>query len=140
MEQKTKPKTETQALFGDLNKPSLASLSYMLRHPDTWPEGFIWNYGYCEHCAMGLAHALWRTPTATKETGASIMARTFAMPYEAANSIFMGKGEWAPRKDTSYVKGALWWKHKVEQSVSNHEAVTPEMVANQIDKYLATAE
>lgn len=140
MTTKTRPKTETQALFGDLNKPSLIGLSYMLRHPDTWPEGFIWNYGHCEQCAMGLAHALWKVPDTDTETGASIMARTFAMPYEAADAIFMGNGAWVPRRDTSYPEGALWWKRTIPRTTTDLEAVTPEMVADQIDKYLATAE
>ena len=41
---KEKHPTETEALFQDLSKPSLHALSYALRHPDTWPEGFVWDY------------------------------------------------------------------------------------------------
>lgn len=110
---KPKAKSETEKLFADLDKPSLHALSYALRHPDTWPDGFVWDYKECDQCAMGLAHCLWRSsiPEADTWNGASIMAKKFAMPYGEAENIFF-----------------------------NHKAVTPEMVADQIDKYLERAE
>ena len=37
---------------------TLADLSWRLRNPGTWPPGFRWNYGNCDHCAMGLAWQL----------------------------------------------------------------------------------
>lgn len=39
-------------------KLSLVELSARLRQPETWPEGFVWNYGYCKSCAIGLAARL----------------------------------------------------------------------------------
>jgi hypothetical protein len=140
MDIKTASNTETEALFRNLDKPSLVGLSYMLRHPDTWPEGFVWNYNRCEQCAMGLAHAMWRVPLTDIDTGASVMARTFAMPYGDANSIFMGKGSWIPTKTAMHTEGSLWWKKTITEVQKNPRAVTPEMVADQIDAYLATAE
>lgn len=71
-------KTETERLFANLDKPSLHALSYALRHPDTWPEGFMWNYNQCHQCAMGLAHQLWNIQEAAVTDGASIMARSSA--------------------------------------------------------------
>lgn len=128
--------TEATKLFADLDKPSLHALSYALRHPDTWPKSFHWNYNKCDHCAMGLAHALWDSiPEANRSDGASIMAREFAMPFGHARSIFMG-GSWTPTK--TEVEGCLWWKETTH--VMNLHAVTPEMVADQIDAYLKTAE
>lgn len=56
------------------------------------------------------------------------MARRFAMPYETAEQIFFGE---AYRK--RYFFGLL------SEQIPLHE-VTPGMVADQIDKYLATAE
>lgn len=123
------------------SKPSLEGLVYALRHPETWPEGFVWNYRDCNSCAMGLARQLWDSvPRTVRGTGASKMARTFAMPYEVANSIFMGKGptamDWLPFKTEN--RGMLWWKEQFQ--VADHSRVTPEMVADQIEKYLADRE
>lgn len=138
-----KPQTETEKLFA-LDKPSLGNLSYALRHPDTWPEGFVWNYGECDQCAMGLAHALWKqVPKAVKSTGASFMARTFAIPFDAASSIFMGhvgacRARWIPDAALkTTVTGHFWWKSK--KTLPYWEAITPDMVADQIDKYLTEA-
>lgn len=141
-----RPQTEGEKLFRDLSKPSLHALSYALRHPDTWPKGFVWGYQHCDNCAMGLAHGLWnQIPATLPRNAASYMAREFAMPFEAANSIFMGKtnrgdANWLPVKVTHKTEGSLWWKKDVEVREPSHKHVTPEMVADQIDAYLATAE
>lgn len=140
---KTTPKTETERLFSDLSKPSLHVLSYALRHPDTWPEGFIWNYNKCDQCAMGLAHQLWSSiPATTPSTGASIMAREFAMPFTAAQNIFLAEGGWMPKRTREVTSGRLFWKKTVQvpSGYESAKAVTPEMVADQIDAYLETAE
>ena len=138
------PINETRALFTDLNKPSLHALSYALRHPDTWPKGFVWDYKYCGSCAMGLAHQLWGSiPLARAfhgEDGPSIMAHNFAMPYGDAKSIFLGHGPWVPTKVVTTKTGHLWWKETETSHNSNFDLVTPEMVADQIDLYLTTAE
>lgn len=149
MEVKTKAPTEQSLLFGDLDKPSLHALSYALRHPDTWPKGFVWDYKYCDDCAMGLAHALWanKVEQASIQDGPTIMARAFAMPYADARSIFLGnhgKAAWLPTKEkaTTVTHGHLWWaREEVKRTTkTDYSAVTPEMVADQIDAYLATAE
>ena len=133
MSESTKTKDEKTALFDDLNRPSLHALSYVLRQPHMWPRNFHWNYSNCETCAMGLAHLLWHSiPSATQEDGASIMAREFAIPFGISRSIFLG-GTWTPIKIE--VTGALWWKQEIHSY--NFERVTPEMVADQIDAYLA---
>lgn len=134
---KTTTNPEVKALLRDLNKPSLHALSYALRHPETWPADFVWSYTYCDQCAMGLAHVLWKSiPEVDSEDGASVMARSFAMPFGVAENIFLGKGDWIPTYTTE--TGMLWWKE--QHSRQNHNSVTPEMVADQIDAYLATAE
>jgi hypothetical protein len=43
----------------DLTVPSLANLSYILRHPETWPENFKWDYRRFDSCAVGLASRRW---------------------------------------------------------------------------------
>lgn len=131
-------KTEAEKLFQDLNKPSLHALSYALRHPDTWPADFVWNFEYCDQCAMGLAHQLWKSiPESDNDvkTGTSRMARAFAMPYTDAKNIFFGNRDWTPQKE--WTEG---WIFKKTFKSHNLGAVTPDMVADQIDKYLAKAE
>lgn len=131
--------TEGTKLFNDLNKPSLENLSYVLRHPDMWPTGFVWDYRNCNNCAMGLAHQLWdQIPQTGTDSGPSVMAREFAMNYTAARSIFLG-GQWCPTKTKISTTGSLWWKKEKTTTKWDLRKVTPDMVADQIDKYLATA-
>jgi hypothetical protein len=133
----TNTRTETERLFADLDKPSLHALSYALRHPDTWPEGFVWNYGNCANCAMGLAHALWNgIPVVGPKDGPSVMAHKFAMPWGEAKRIFLGGFDWTPTR--TFTKGFLWWSERYLKF--DLKRVTPEMVADQIDAYLARAE
>lgn len=122
------------AFLEDLTKPSLHALSYALRHPDTWPKGFVWKYKNCDQCAMGLAHLLWDTIAISNdaERAVSYAASGFAMPYEEARDIFLGEGDWMPL----LVEGHLWWK----TTEYDFKRVTPEMVADQIDAYLERAE
>jgi hypothetical protein len=44
-----------------LDRPSAKGMVYILRHPETWPPNFRWDYSYCSHCAIGLGHAFWGT-------------------------------------------------------------------------------
>lgn len=146
MTTKTKTRDEVTALFQDLNKPSLHALSYALRHPDTWPVGFVWNYNKCKQCAMGLAHQLWGVIAADNmvnhgKRAISDMAREFAMPYGKASDIFLADNadsapSWVPSR--SETTGMLFWKET--KIFTNLSAVTPDMVADQIDKYLKTVE
>lgn len=123
---KLKTKVSESAFLADLDKPSLHALSYALRHPDTWPEGFSWNYTNCGHCAMGLAHKLWsRVPRPYADDGTSIMARAFAMPYTEAKKVF-------------FDANCLWGWGKLPYKPMS--AVTPENVADAIDRYIARAE
>lgn len=116
---------EAERLFA-IGGPSLKSLSYVLRHPELWPNGFVWYYGHCDTCALGLAQQLWdsfpRLPSS--EASSRLVAPVFQIHEGIAQRIFLGQsldGEparWLPRDGL--------------------EAVTPSMVADQIDKYLAT--
>ncbi len=102
----------------DLSKPSLTALSYLLRHQEKWPLGFRWDYSYCDQCAMGLARTLWERdydPYSDQIRYAeSYMRGTFGLSIETIEEIFEG--------------GA--WGEKIL------ETVTPEMVADRIDKFL----
>jgi hypothetical protein len=44
----------------DLSDPTARGLSYLLRHPEEWPDSFKgWDFRGCNTCAMGLAEAQW---------------------------------------------------------------------------------
>lgn len=45
----------------DLSKPSSKALAYLLRNPQLWPKGFVWDYTCNSGCAMGLADRVWGT-------------------------------------------------------------------------------
>lgn len=138
--------SETDRLFVDLESPSLEALSFVLRHPDTWPEGFVWDYSNCNHCAMGMARALWRiTDQSMMEVtvGSSIMAKTFGMGFTDSQQIFFGANDERKYKIEKIVWGGflgLWRQTLVELVPISRKAVTPEMVADDIDAYLARRE
>jgi hypothetical protein len=105
-----------------LDKPSLAALSFALRHPETWPEGFVWDYGNCETCAMGLANRLWggilnKEPYAGES--ACRMASVFGIRQEKAFEIFI----FAPANRQLRLRG-----------------VTPTQIADLIDAHLANVD
>lgn len=106
---------EAEKLFS-LDQPSLAALSYALRHKETWPDWFQWDFGDCFQCAMGLSLALWKD--SIRFPNSCEMVRVFGMPFDKATKIF-GGNDWA----TFY--GSLVWR------------ITPEQVADKIDEYLA---
>ena len=43
----------------DLTQPSKAALIHLLRHKETWPQGFDFLFALSCRCAMGLAVAVW---------------------------------------------------------------------------------
>lgn len=47
----------------DLSVPSLANLAYALRHRETWPPTFHWDYRFFSSCAIGLSLELWPRST-----------------------------------------------------------------------------
>jgi len=73
----------------DLSKPSLETLSHILRHKDLWPKNFTWDFGSCQHCAMGLAHKLW--PESIKRPISHEVGHAIGISYDAAYNIFLGK-------------------------------------------------
>ena len=139
--------TETQRLFGDMSKPSLVALSYCLRHPETWPEGFVWDYSECRKCAMGLAHQLWSQaiPAAVVEsndlrTNISLLAKRFCMSFTEACDVFYD-AHLKRHKCKTTVKRILFWKTSTVVSYENAKLsnITPDMVADDIDAILRKA-
>lgn len=78
--------------------PTLATLSYALRHPELWPAGFKWNYDLCQSCAIGLVFRMW--PDSDDYAGGSDMLglmRLLKMSREDAEAIFSNLANRFPR-------------------------------------------
>lgn len=121
------------------DKPTLHALSYALRHPEMWPKEFRWNFNECSQCAMGLAFALWTrlgedTCDWSGPDYVSEAAKLLAMPYDEAAQIFHSN------KWTKTEKQRLWGLLSPEVTIAPYENITPGMVADEIDRYLARAE
>lgn len=127
----TKLLSNETAFLKDLDKPVLHNLAYVLRHPELWPKDFVWNFNKCDKCAMRLAHDLWFKNDKwifDKDNAPSYMARAFAMPLGETQQIFMNK---------------TWSKDKILELPipfieKKYKDITPEMVADEIDRYVAT--
>jgi hypothetical protein len=107
--------------------PNLKSMSYALRNTSTWPNDFVWNCEYYENGPPGLAIAIWNlNPTkADKKDGyKSLLAKTFSLNWTDSVKLFQ----------TFEYKIKTSW---ITQSFVDLNAVTPEMVADKIDKYLS---
>lgn len=137
-EQKDSLDDQVKALVGLSQKPSLVALAYALRHPETWPEGFVWDYGSCADCAMGLASELWSDRKSPDPDDSDAMrswiAREMALPLGRADDIFFGLAPIVTKK----VKVG-WFRSRTEGK-PDWDAVYPEDVADAIDRYLASAE
>lgn len=103
-----------------LASPTLEGLAYRLRHKETWPKDFEFDFDRCHRCAMGLAFQSWFSRVEHEPQGnwagdhlsawLRWTSRVFAIPYWDAEKIF-GAG------------------------TANHR---PSTIARRIDAYLAT--
>jgi hypothetical protein len=76
----------------NLRAPSLEALAYALRHPETWPKGFAFDFESCPCCAMGLARALWYPREEIGKSAESWICATankLGIPAEVAAAIFL---------------------------------------------------
>lgn len=99
----------------DLSKPSLEALSFLLRHRELWPKGFEWGYGECVSCAMGLAVSLWSIYR--KDSYGDTVRKALHVTEEKKEQF----------NDIFYFAG----------SRRGVNLIIPEMVADDIDAYLA---
>lgn len=105
-------------------KPSLSVLSFVLRNKELWPKGFEWNFSYCYSCAIGLAYCLWQqVPTCHPHN----VARAVNIEFMDAYELFMSTPEEAIIHDR-------------KRNTVTEIPVTPEMIADRIDKFLAEKE
>lgn len=93
---------------------TLAGLSFILRHKGLWPKDFEWDYRSCNHCAMGLVATIFADGN---------------MMYSNGYSMREILGDWPGQ----YLSTGM---HERLGKVLMND-VTPEDVANAIDKYLA---
>lgn len=126
---------EVQALSRIADRPNLQALAYALRHPETWPGDFVWDYRECTCCAIGLSLRLWPKMDLPNSQPArqTWIAREMAMSYREAKTIFF---ELAPVKTVIVKHG--WFRKKTSRRVYQFACVTPDHVADAIDRYLAT--
>src|SRR6267154_5623306 len=132
-------------------RKGLSNLAYVLRNPVLWKEDFRWDFRWVEHalttkkttprkwfwqptvtdyiacgtagCAIGIGRALWpemKQYTTKDPNLVEPIARFFEMPWDDAARIFGGTHSRYP--------------------VSDIKLVTPGMVADEIDAYLARTE
>lgn len=102
----------------DLSRPSLRALSYLLRRPEMWPTGFAWYFGSCDTCAMGLAASLWGWAHPNTWGAAQRLDILHSDAIDIFGDVSMGAIGYGP---------------------VTHSEITPEMVADRIDQYLAGA-
>ena len=88
--------------------PSLKPLSFMLRHKETWPEDFEWNFMSCDNCAMGLAKRTWSKHV--REATTPEMSKAFGLTIGQCGIFTMGAAD---------------------------HTITPEMIADRIDSLQA---
>ncbi len=107
-----------------MDTPSLARLSYLLRHHELWPEDFSWHFDNCECCAMGLASAFWQLdPEQYEWTDCDDVVDCHLNMVHTVLGV---------HKSTCMI---LFLNERT-YGVSS-EQVTPNMVADKIDEYLA---
>lgn len=111
----------------DLTTPSLGGLSWLLRHQEAWPEGFVWDYTECRACGMGLAIALW-----DKKTLDRLGDRNTSYAIAAGATMKLFPSSFCRAGDFEDI-------FRVVQSTLDifHEDVRPSHVADAIDAYLA---
>jgi hypothetical protein len=103
-------------------EPSLENLSYVLRHQELWPEGFVWNYAHAGSCAIGLCKKLYYCHTEELDE------RLYGNYPTAWDKIFASSGD-----ETEPVFGFIpLWERKLHM-----DEITPEIVADRIDNWLA---
>ncbi len=101
----------------DLTRPSLEGLSWLLRHREAWPEGHVWDYSCGESCALGIGRKQWPD-------------------FVRRESITPG-GDMTRTLGVDMYTGSRMFSLRAYQPVGDLD-VTPEMVADRIDQYIAT--
>lgn len=102
----------------DLAKPSLRALAYVLRRRETWPPGFNWYFSRCQQCALNMTCRLWAKSVLPAEYTVGTVQDMLGIDNDVANYLF--------GYSVATRRGLQTWQ------------VTPEMVADDIEGYLAS--
>jgi hypothetical protein len=105
--------------------PSLENLSYILRHREWWPEGFSWDFRFVDRCGIGLCHKLWNL------NPGDLNGHLQDRPESLERSRDFVRIFCNPSSDLS------WWRRYIFRQQRDMKSVTPEMVADRIDAFLA---
>jgi hypothetical protein len=108
-----------------VDRLTFADLAWRLRHPETWPKGFVWDYGCCATCAMGLAWELSGGKRGAFDTHLSMTALRLTMALLADAEAIAG-----PMCATIF----LGLHHYNETGLTR---ITPGDVADAIERHLA---
>ena len=100
-------------LYRNGDRCRAAELSNLLRHRELWPADFEWNYKHPDTCAIGLARRHWNM----RWVSLSVLSQKLGLPEPVAYDIFI------------CLAGDLHVRTN---------KITPELVADAIDAYLAT--
>jgi hypothetical protein len=104
-------------------EPTLRGLAYALRHPDLWPPSFReWDYSHAATCAIGLTNALLRA-----------QEPWFWLSSAPRNNLFQVYGI------DAMTVGRIFFNVGKRRHIGLF-AVTPEHVAETIDRVLAERE
>ena len=75
----------------DLTQPSKEALIHLLRHKETWPQGFDFLFVSACRCAMGLAVAVW--PEQVRHYNAYDVSAAIGIHPSTGQRIFgLGRG------------------------------------------------
>lgn len=109
---------DNEAFLRESDTPSLERLSYVLKHPETWPPGFQWDFSFCDTCALGLAREMFDLDFACSDN----VAKAIGISHDDAYRIFIQMDG----------KKFPWYK-----MFPGPRDVTPQMVAKQLDEIIA---
>jgi hypothetical protein len=118
------------AVKPDIIFASLTTLAYVLRHPETWPKSFDWDNRYYETSAVGLLLKKWVGPGFNADD--EICRHHYAVMLKTTPEIV--------RKLFVSLQATTYCVFGVPIFPRSYLSVTPEMVAEQIERYITRNE
>lgn len=110
---------------------TLEGLAWRLRHPETWPTDFVWDYSDCRTCAMGLAYRLIAGPIKDPDYIEDFVIEHLPEVRDVADREQLSSSA----EEIFYDLHTVYFSHKCGGGWRTQ--ITPRMVADAIDAYLA---